>query len=111
MDDDGVDGVVFIFSPVENPQVYQSMIDILKADRRKPVFVSFLGDIADKEVCQRFLEAGGLPCYDYPEHAVRVFSACGNMHGSKIAEPASVFKSSSITVNPDRNPSLRRHPT
>jgi acetyltransferase len=74
MDDDGVDGVVFIFSPVENPQVYQSMIDILKADRRKPVFVSFLGDIADKEVCQRFLEAGGLPCYDYPEHAVRVFS-------------------------------------
>ncbi|MEE9913486.1 MAG: acetate--CoA ligase family protein [Deltaproteobacteria bacterium] len=74
LDDDGVDGIIFISFADSNPGVYQSMVDIVKADRRKPVFVSLLGDSGDKEACQRFLDAGGLPCYDFPEQAVRVFA-------------------------------------
>jgi len=74
LDDNGVDGIVFISFADKNPEVYSSMIDIVKADRRKPVFVSLLGDGKDKEACERFLEAGGLPCYDFPEHAVSVFA-------------------------------------
>jgi acyl-CoA synthetase (NDP forming) len=74
LDDDGVDGVVFISFADENPEVYQPMLDIVGADRRKPVFVSLLGDGKDKETCERFLDAGGLPCYDFPEQAVHVFA-------------------------------------
>jgi acyl-CoA synthetase (NDP forming) len=74
LDDEGVDGIIFISFGDKNPGVYQSMVDIIRADRRKPVFVSLLGDKDDKEVCERFLEAGGVPCYDFPEQAVRVFA-------------------------------------
>jgi acyl-CoA synthetase (NDP forming) len=74
LNDQGVDGIVFISFADKQPEVYQSIIDILKADRRKPVFVSLLGDSKDKEACEHFLDAGGLPCYDFPEHAVQVFS-------------------------------------
>jgi len=74
LDDDGIDGVIFISFADKNPEVYQSMIDMVKADRRKPVFVSLLGDSQDKAACERFLDTGGLPCYDFPEYAVRVFS-------------------------------------
>jgi acetate---CoA ligase (ADP-forming) len=74
LDDNGVDGIIFISFADTNHEVYQPMIDIVKADQRKPVFVSLLGDDQDKAACQRFLDAGGLPCYDFPEHAVRVFA-------------------------------------
>jgi acetyltransferase len=74
LDDDGVDGIVFISFADATPEVYQPMADILKEDRRKPVFLSLLGDIKDKEACQKFLDANGLPCYDFPEYAVRVFA-------------------------------------
>ena len=74
LDDDGVDGIVFISFADATPEVYQPMADILKGDRRKPVFLSLLGDIKDKEACQKFLDANGLPCYDFPEYAVRVFA-------------------------------------
>jgi acetyltransferase len=74
MDDEGVDGIIFISFADQNPEVYQPLIDIVKADRRKPVFVSLLGDTKDKAACERFLDAGGLPCYDFPEQAVRVFA-------------------------------------
>jgi acetate---CoA ligase (ADP-forming) len=74
LDDDKVDGIVFISFADARPEVYQPMIDILRGDRRKPVFLSLLGDSKDKEACQRFLDANGLPCYDFPEYAVRVFA-------------------------------------
>jgi acyl-CoA synthetase (NDP forming) len=69
-----VDGIVFISFADARPEVYQPMVDILKADRRKPVFLSLLGDSKDKEACQSFLDGNGLPCYDFPEYAVRVFA-------------------------------------
>jgi acyl-CoA synthetase (NDP forming) len=74
LDDDGVDGIIFISFGDKNPEVYQSMIDVVQANRMKPVFVSLLGDRKDKEACERFLDAGGIPCYDFPEQAVRVFA-------------------------------------
>ncbi|PKN20853.1 MAG: hypothetical protein CVU71_03485 [Deltaproteobacteria bacterium HGW-Deltaproteobacteria-6] len=74
LDDDGVDGVIFISFADQNPEVYQPMIDLLKNDRRKPVFVCLLGDSKDKEACERFLDTNGLPCYDFPEYAVHVFA-------------------------------------
>ena len=74
LDDKDVDGIVFISFADARPKVYQSMVDILRQDRRKPVFISLLGDKKDKEACQSFLDGNGLPCYDFPEYAVRVFA-------------------------------------
>jgi acyl-CoA synthetase (NDP forming) len=33
-----------------------------------------LGSRKDKEACEGFLEGNRVPCYDFPEHAVRVFA-------------------------------------
>lgn len=74
LDDAGVDGVVFISFAEKNPDVYVSLANVVKSDGRKPVFVSLLGDAADKTLCERVLNAGGVPCFDYPEQAVRVFA-------------------------------------
>ncbi len=74
LDDKGVDGIIFISFAEKNPDVYQSLIDVVQADRRKPVFVSLLGDSRDKAACEHLLESGGLPCYDLPEQAVHVFA-------------------------------------
>jgi acetate---CoA ligase (ADP-forming) len=74
LDDQGVDGIVFISFADAKPEVYQPVADILKGERRKPVFFSLLGDNKEKEACQNFLHGNGLPCYDFPEYAVRVFA-------------------------------------
>ncbi len=74
LDDREVDGIIFISFAEKNPEVYASMMDAVRTHGGKPVFVSLLGDRKDKESCERFLDAGGLPCYDYPEQAVRVFA-------------------------------------
>jgi acyl-CoA synthetase (NDP forming) len=42
--------------------------------RPKPVFFSLLGAKKDIEACEDFLERKRLPCYDFPEHAVRVLA-------------------------------------
>ena len=74
LDDQDVDGIVFISFADATPEVYQPMVDILKGERRKPVFFSLLGDNKEKEACQSFLNGNGLPCYDFPEYAVHVFA-------------------------------------
>jgi acyl-CoA synthetase (NDP forming) len=74
LDDQDVDGIVFISFADANPEVYQPMVDILRTDRRKPVFLSLLGHSKDREACQRFMDENCLPCYDFPEYAVRVFA-------------------------------------
>ncbi len=74
LDDKGVDGIIFISFAEKNPNVYQSLIDVVQSNRCKPVFVSLLGDSRDKAGCEHLLESGGIPCYDLPEQAVRVFA-------------------------------------
>ena len=74
LDDDGVDGIIFISFADRNPEVHRPLIEAVGANRSKPVFVSLLGDGQDKEANERLLEAGGIPCFDYPEQAVSVFA-------------------------------------
>ena len=74
LDDQGVDGIIFISFAEKNPEVYASLIDLVQSDGRKPVFVSLLGASGDKAACEHLLESGGLPCYDLPEQAVHVFA-------------------------------------
>jgi acyl-CoA synthetase (NDP forming) len=50
------------------------MVEILKGERTKPVFFSLLGAKKDIDACQSFLEENRIPCFDFPEMAVRVFA-------------------------------------
>jgi acyl-CoA synthetase (NDP forming) len=74
LEDDGVEGVIWISFANKGPEMYRPMADLLLEQRPKPVFFSLLGAKKDIEVCQGFLEGNRLPCYDFPEHAVRVFA-------------------------------------
>jgi acyl-CoA synthetase (NDP forming) len=74
LEDDGVDGIIFISFADAGPEILKPMADLLQGPRSKPVFFSFLGARKDMEVCQNFLEGSRLPCFDFPETAVRVFA-------------------------------------
>jgi len=72
--DDGVDGIIFITFADSRVEPFHPLVELLREPRGKPVFFSLLGAKKDIEVCQAFLEEHKLPCYDFPERAVRVFS-------------------------------------
>jgi len=74
LEDNGVDGIIWISFANRGPEIYRPMVDLLLEHRNKPVFFSLLGAKKDLEACTAFLEENRLPCYDFPEHAVRVFA-------------------------------------
>jgi len=74
LEDNGVDGIIWISFAIGGPEIYRPAVDLLLEQRTKPVFFSLLGAKKDLEVCRAFLEENCLPCYDFPEHAVRVFA-------------------------------------
>lgn len=74
LQDRGVDGIICISFANSGAELYQPMVDVLKGERTKPVFFTLLGDQKDIHVCQSFLEEHRIPCFDFPEMAVRVFA-------------------------------------
>jgi len=74
LEDNGVDGIIWISFAIGGVEMYQPAVDLLLERRTKPVFFSLLGAKKDLETCRGFLEENRLPCYDFPEHAVRVFA-------------------------------------
>lgn len=74
LEDPGVDAVVFISFAVEGPESYRSLTELVLEHDSKPVFFSLLGAKEDLEACRSFLEGQGIPCFLYPETAVRVIS-------------------------------------
>ncbi len=74
LEDKGVDGIVWISFANRGPEIYRPAADLLMEQRTKPVFFSLLGTKKDLETCKTFLEENRLPCFDFPEHAVRAFA-------------------------------------
>ena len=74
LDDDGVDGIVFISFANSGPEIYQPMVDLVRERQSKPVFFSLLGSKKEIDLCQKAIEDQRIPCFDFPEHAVRVFA-------------------------------------
>jgi len=74
LDDEEVDGIVFISFANFGDEPYRPIVDFLRGRCRKPIFFSLLGTKEDIEISQALLEKNRLPCYDFPEMAVRVFS-------------------------------------
>lgn len=74
LEDEGVDGIIFIGFANNGAELFQPMADLLQGQRPKPVFFSLLGTKKDIEICQTYLEGRQIPCFDFPEMAVRVFA-------------------------------------
>ena len=74
LEDKGVDGIICISFAISGPEIYKPMVELLKGERTKPVFFSLLGAKKDIDVCQSLLEENRIPCFDFPEMAVRVFA-------------------------------------
>jgi acetyltransferase len=76
LDDEGVDGVLALYSPVAvtEPEAAARAIAVEARQRpRKPVFAAWLGDINPSE-SRRYLEQQGIPNFYTPENAVEAFS-------------------------------------
>ena len=74
MDDDGVNGIIFVSGASHGIEPYRPVVAALKERCTKPVFFSLLGAKQDFQAIQAFLEENGFPCFEIPEMAVRVFS-------------------------------------
>lgn len=74
MEDDNVDAIFFISFVTEGPEPYYSLAEIVRDNCRKPFFVSLMGAIDDVRVNMDFLRSRKIPCYAYPEHAVKTFA-------------------------------------
>jgi acyl-CoA synthetase (NDP forming) len=74
LEDDGVDGIIFISFAIFGPEPYHPVVDLLQGRCHKPVFFSLLGAKKDMEASQSFLEEHHIPCFDFPEMAVRVLA-------------------------------------
>jgi len=74
LEDDGVDGIVFISFANFGAEPYRPLAEFLQGRCSKPLFFSLLGTKKDIEASQKFLEEHRLPCFDFPEMAVRVFA-------------------------------------
>ncbi|MBW1703226.1 MAG: CoA-binding protein [Deltaproteobacteria bacterium] len=74
LDDDGVNGIIFISFSSSDNKAYLPIVEVIQERKKKPVFISLLGDRESGETNRVFLEDHRIPCYPFPETAVRVFS-------------------------------------
>ena len=73
-DDDQVDGIIFISFAIGGPEVYQPIIDLINSRREeKPIFFALLGARDDQRAASDLLLSNRVPCFLFPETAVRVF--------------------------------------
>ncbi len=72
--DDGVDGIVFISFAVPDPKEHRQLAAVIGKHPNKPVFVTLLGGRDDVNITEACLFGQRIPCYPFPEMAVRVFS-------------------------------------
>ena len=74
LEDDGVDGIVFISFAVPGGEIFRPVVELLDKKRTKPVFFALLAAKEHVDECASYLDANRLPVVLFPEMAVRVFS-------------------------------------
>jgi acyl-CoA synthetase (NDP forming) len=74
LEDDGVDGIIFVSFAIFGAEPYRPIIDFLRGRCHKPVFFSLMGTQKDMGLASTFLEENRVPCYEFPEMAVRVLA-------------------------------------
>ena len=92
LDDKGVNTVVVILTPqamTESKATAESIVKIGKYHMEKPIFAVFMGG-GTVEDASHYLKGNGVPCFDFPEKAIRTLAA--------------LFKYSSNLSESDHNP-------
>jgi acetyltransferase len=74
LEDDGVDGIIFVSFAIFGAEPYRPVIEFLRGRCHKPVFFSLLGTQKDMDLANAFLEENRFPCYEFPEMGVRVMA-------------------------------------
>lgn len=74
LESEDVDGVIFISFALPGTGPYRAVAELLQGKRTKPVFFTLLGMKEDLDESRSFLEANRVPCYLFPETAVRVMA-------------------------------------
>ena len=79
--DDNVDGILFITMAGPGMEQFNPLLDIVRANKRKPFFVSMMSVRESEKPSFDFMMRNRIPCFAFPEMAVKAF---GNMwHYSK----------------------------
>ena len=76
--DDGVHGIVLISFVMDGPKPFYPLVELLNQHHDKPVFITLMGPKEDVRNCGDYLASQKIPCYPFPETAVRVFSNMWN---------------------------------
>lgn len=74
LEDDGVDGIIFISFAIYGPDPYRPLVEVIRNRLSKPIYFALLGDKEKLAACREFMEQNGIPSYNFPEVAVRVFA-------------------------------------
>lgn len=74
LDDDGVQGVVFIGFAMLSEEMFRPMAEVIQENPSKPVFVSLLGSREDVAGTEDFLRKARIPVVPFPETAVQVLA-------------------------------------
>ncbi|MCK9229756.1 MAG: CoA-binding protein [Syntrophales bacterium] len=74
LDDDGVDGILFIGFAAFGTVMIRSLADMVASKARKPVFFTFLGGVDDMSQCRDFMMERKLPVFTFPEQGLTVFA-------------------------------------
>jgi acetyltransferase len=75
LDDDGVNGIIYILQCPEKAEPFMPMIEIIEKQREKPLFVSLLGNKDHIDAATDLLIEHRIPVYPFPEMGVRVFAS------------------------------------
>jgi acetyltransferase len=78
--DENTDCALVLLSPTavtEPEEISRVMVDLHKRHRQKPVFAAYMGGEGLSEGC-RILTGAGLPCFTFPEPAIRAFAGMVN---------------------------------
>lgn len=85
-EEDGVDAVVFISLAESGTEAYHPVVGLLQENCPKPVFFTFMGTRRDIEIYQSFLEMNRVPCFDFPESAIRALTRMCQ-HAQRKSQP------------------------
>jgi acyl-CoA synthetase (NDP forming) len=74
LDDDGVHGIVLISFAAFGVELYYPIVELINAQRSKPIFVTLLGSQEDVRIMGDYLLDQRIPFFPFPEMVIRVFS-------------------------------------
>lgn len=88
-DDKNVDAILVLATPQSNTPISDIATDIAKTKSKKPIFASFIGGEA-VTIADSILNKSDVPCFDYPEDAIRSIRATRNFSNDSVRELALV---------------------